>query len=158
MSGETMRIRVNRFSSTDDATLSIITINGIFECFGLEDEYRLKKVAQETRIPAGIYKVEVRDFGGKDAKYRKRFPSMHQGMLWVRDVPNFEHVLIHIGNWEKDTAGCLLVGKGCMSGDDYSLSSSRQAYLELYQKVITSALNGTLFIEYVDNDIERLVE
>ena len=35
---------------------------------------------------------------------------MHKGMLWVRDVPGFEYILIHTGNTDEHTAGCLIVG------------------------------------------------
>ena len=32
------------------------------------------------------------------------------GMLHVLDVPNFKYILIHCGNTDEDTAGCLLLG------------------------------------------------
>ena len=32
------------------------------------------------------------------------------GMLEVLDVPNFKYILIHCGNTDEDTAGCLLLG------------------------------------------------
>ena len=35
---------------------------------------------------------------------------MHKGMLWVRDVPGFEYILIHTGNTDEHTSGCLIVG------------------------------------------------
>ena len=31
-------------------------------------------------------------------------------MLEVRGVPNFTHILLHCGNTDDDTDGCLLVG------------------------------------------------
>ena len=52
-----MLITVDRFKSDDDATLSKVDIDGQFVCFGLEDEYREDKVANETRIPAGRYRI-----------------------------------------------------------------------------------------------------
>lgn len=146
-----MLITVERIKSNDDATLSIVSINGKFECFGLEDEYRDDKVAGETRIPAGIYDVKLRTVGGFHTRYSSKFP-WHEGMLHVQNVPDFEYILIHIGNTEKDTAGCLLVGTGAYSGTDLTIQSSTDAYRKLYEKVLSAAKSGDLKIEYIDSD------
>jgi hypothetical protein len=105
-----MKITVDRFISDSDSTISHIYIDGSYECFGLEDEYREEKVPKETRIPAGTYKVGVRTVGRLHGKYSKRFPKFHKGMLHILDVPNFEYILIHCGNTDDQTEGCLLVG------------------------------------------------
>lgn len=147
-----MHIRVDRIKSDDEATLSLIYIDGVFECFGLEDEYREEKVPGETRIPAGYYHIGLRTIGGFDARYSKKFPIMHEGMLQVLDVPGFEYILIHIGNTDKNTAGCLLVGKGCMVGEEITIQNSTGAYRELYTKVLAAAKNGHVSIEYCDLD------
>lgn len=148
-----MNITVNRVTSDNDSTISTIEIDGEFECFGLEDEYREGKIIGETRIPAGRYKIGLRTTGGFHARYSKLFPTFHRGMLQVMCVPNFEHVLIHIGNTDDDTSGCLLVGSGCdtRKGNMY-VSTSSKAYKDLYEKVIDAALEGGLWIEYIDND------
>ena len=52
-----MKLFVERFTSDKDATISAIYLDDVFQCFGLEDEYREEKVASETRFPAGSYKV-----------------------------------------------------------------------------------------------------
>jgi hypothetical protein len=146
-----MEITVNRFKSNNDATLSAVSIDGEFQCFGLEDEYREDKIAGETRIPAGRYRVGIRDVGGFHGRYGRKF-NFHVGMLQVLDVPNFEYILIHIGNTDKDTAGCLLIGENCTAGDSLTVLSSTAAYKKFYVKVIESAVNGDLFINYVDSD------
>jgi len=133
----------------------MVSVDGKYVCFGLEDEYRDHKVPGETRIPAGTYKVGVRDVGGFDGRYTKRFPDFHQGMLEVIGVPFFKYVLIHVGNTEQDTAACLLVGLGCYTKkNDMSLQSSVAAYKKLYNKVVASAINHELMIEFIDNDHE----
>ena len=148
-----MLITVNRVKSDRDATLSIVSIDGAFQCFGLEDEYRENKVPGETRIPAGRYNISVRKVGGFHGRYSKKFPNHHRGMLWVRDVPNFEYILIHIGNTEENTAGCLLVGKNGNTSGELTVGNSTGAYKELYAKVIDSAIAGNLTIEYIDGDL-----
>lgn len=148
-----MKIIVDRFESDSDTTISRIFINGQFFCYGLEDEYRKSKVSGETRIPAGLYKVGVRSVGGMHNRYKKRFPDIHQGMLHIQDVPEFEYILIHCGNSEKDTAGCLLVGEKRAAPGSMLLAQSVSAYRRLYVQVIDAAIMGRLNILFEDNDL-----
>ena len=87
-----MKLEVLRFSSQSESTLGIlfnITNGREFLCFTLEDEFRTQKVYGETRIPAGTYEIELRTIGRFHERYLKKFPEMHIGMLWIRNVPNF---------------------------------------------------------------------
>lgn len=148
-----MKITVDRFKSDDDATVSNISVDGSVVCFGLEDEYREEKVAKETRIPAGEYTVGVRTEGGFHGRYSNKFPDMHRGMLHILDVPGFTYILIHIGNTDENTDGCLLVGLSAGLNDgELRVNSSKLAYEKLYPMVIDAALDGDLTIEFVDND------
>ena len=149
-----MIISVDRYLSTNEATLSKISVDGQFFCYGVEDEYRAVKVPGETRIPAGSYKVTLRTWGGFHERYSKsrRFRSFHEGMLWVRDVPGFEDILIHVGNSERDTAGCLCVGLG-RDETKMIVTNSTEAYIRLYQKVLPAARTNMLYINYEDKDL-----
>jgi len=144
-----MHILVDRWLSDDDATLSQVYIDGRYQCDGLEDEYREHKISGETRIPAGNYKVGVRTVGGFHNRYSKMFP-WHKGMLHVLDVPGFKWILIHIGNYDRDTDGCLLLGAADKKAMTVWLS--KNAYRRFYNKVIHAALAGDLTIEYRDSD------
>ena len=66
--------------------------------------------------------------------------------------PNFEYILIHIGNTDDDTAGCLLLGQECNNNrlNKGFLIGSTSAYREFYNVVVDSAESGELTIEYVD--------
>jgi len=148
-----MHIKVWRHKSTLNSTLSTCLIDDVVECCGLEDGHRDVKVKKETRIPAGIvYKIEVRTVGGFHKRYSDKFPSFHQGMLWIKDVPEFEYILIHIGNYIRNTEGCYLVGTTPIMGDPLSIGSSTKAYKRFYKKVIGAALAGNLTIEFIDGD------
>ncbi|MGH1460983.1 MAG: DUF5675 family protein [Neptuniibacter sp.] len=149
------RITVERFSSDNDATLSLIFVDDQFICFGLEDEFRTDKVPAETRIPAGEYEVSLRVTGGFHNRYEQKFSTFHEGMLWIRNVPNFQYILIHIGNTDADTAGCLLVGEGASTSGEFRISNSTDAYKKLYQKVSNAAHEGRLVIEFIDRDREE---
>ena len=148
-----MNIKVYRYSSQSRTTISAIHINGEFECFGLEDRYREEKVRGETRIPKGKYKIGLRTVGGHHIRYSKKFPEFHKGMLHVLDVPNFKYILLHIGNGEKDTQGCLLVGQEANNNKLKKglLKGSTLAYIDLYKKVIKAIdLGEEVTIEYLD--------
>lgn len=148
-----MEIIVNRFISDSDTTISSVNIDKQRFCFGLEDEYREVKVAGETRIPAGKYQVGVRTIGGFHNRYKKRFSGIHKGMLHIMDVPGFEYILVHCGNTDAHTAGCLLVGEGVtISLEKMTVTRSVAAYCQFYVKVIDAAIMGRLNITFQDND------
>ena len=135
-----MDLQLIRYNSASDYTDGLLFIDGKFECYTLEDEYRTDKVYGETRIPDGTYFIELRTEGGFHNRYLKKFGSeFHKGMLWVKDVPNFEYILIHIGNTDEDTAGCILVGSTADKDKNF-IGASGAAYKDLYPKVANALL------------------
>lgn len=147
-----MNITVDRYKSDSNTTLGKMSLDGVFECYTLEDEFRAVKVMKETRIPAGRYRVLLRTEGSHHLQYMKLFPEIHKGMLWLQDVPGFQWILIHIGNTEKDTDGCLLVGQ---TRDEKTMTIQRStpAYRQMYEKVIAAMDRGEeIWITYQDND------
>jgi len=146
-----MRILVARYKSSSEWTLSKVYLDGDFECFGLEDEKREVKKMHETRIDEGTYKVTLRTFGGHHERYKKKFPE-HEGMLWIRDVPKFSDILIHIGNTEKDTSGCLLLGT-LVNEKNGTVSGSTIAYRAFYKKVL-KAIKAKEEVTITFKDIE----
>jgi hypothetical protein len=154
-----MQLEVLRISSQEDSTSGILfdVSNGErkFLCYTLEDEYREDKISGETRVPKGTYKLELRKVGGFDSRYKKKF-SFHKGMLEVRDVPNFQYILIHIGNTDENTAGCLLVGDTQNSNlieKDGFIGSSTNAYKKIYPPIAKAIEdNEEVTITYIDYD------
>ena len=146
-----MKLEVIRFSSGTDSTNGILLevieqgndIDGLWQqkkflAYTLEDEQRDTKVLGETRIPNGIYNLGLRKVGGYHARYTKRFPHIHIGMLHVLDVPGFEYILIHCGNTDEHTAGCLLVGDSQENNQitkDGFIGKSTQAYKRIYPRI-----------------------
>ena len=145
-----MEIKVFRYNSQSDHTNSIIMIDGAFGCDGLEDEARSFKVFGETCVSDGIYPLGLRTEGGFHQRYLERFgPEFHKGMLHVMDVPDFEYVLIHIGNDDDDTAGCLLVGQNTNRGSNF-ISNSKKTYMDIYPRIAAAILDGEcVTIEYI---------
>ena len=157
-----MKLKVLRFSSEADSTSGLLfeeTDMGLqFLCYTLEDERRALKVKGETRIPAGIYNLKLRKEGGFHERYSKKYRNMHIGMLHVTDVPNFEYILIHTGNTDEHTAGCLIVGLSQESNQVLKygfVGKSVNAYKRIYPKIAKAIDSGQdVTIEYVDFDKE----
>ncbi len=149
-----------RYSSSEESTLGLLFIDGVFACYTLEDEHRVVKVMGETRIPAGRYRVELRPFGGHHWRYLKHYGSdFHKGMLQIMDVPGFTDILIHKGNDDDDTAGCLLVGDSANNNQvkDGFIGSSTVAYNRIYAVVRDAILRGDdVFIEVNDESFDKL--
>jgi hypothetical protein len=141
-----MKLEVVRTKFGKRSTLGKLYVNDTFACWTLEDVVRRKgepKVHGETAIPTGTYRVTLRKEGGFHARYTKRFPKMHKGMLWVRDVPGFEYILIHCGNTHQDTRGCLLVGMSPVERrGEHEVGNSVGAYQGFYPSVAAAIEDG----------------
>jgi len=154
-----MKLQVLRFNSKSDSTNGLLfdVTNEIeFLCYTLEDERREKKVMAETRIPAGVYSILLRKEGGHHNKYTKKYGSMHKGMLWLQDVPNFQWILIHTGNTDEHTAGCLILGDSQENNTlvkNGFIGKSTQAYKRVYPPIAAALESGEeVIIEYIDLD------
>ena len=154
-----MKLEVLRVSSESDSSSGLvfdITDGRKFLCYSLEDEYRSEKVMHETRVPAGTYQILLRKEGGFNAKYTKKYGDFHKGMLHVQDVPGFEYILIHTGNTDEHTSGCLIVGDSQENNQlmkNGFIGKSVQAYKRIYTPIAEALENGEeVTITYVDYD------
>ena len=112
-----MKILVKRIAKKDTYTIGKMYIDGKYFCDTLEDKDRglsqstplsiikSKKVPGQTAIPTGTYKVIV----NISPKFGRMLPRL-------LDVPGFDGILIHRGNTDKDSSGCLLVGENKVVG------------------------------------------
>ena len=155
-----MKLNVIRHQFGKDATNGMLFIDGVFECYTLEDEVRDVKVMSETAIPLGTYEIKFRNIGGFDTKYKARYgTTFHKGMLELQDVPNFKYILIHTGNTDEHTAGCLLLGETQQDldkGKDGFVGGSGDAYKKMYPKVRDALLNGEkVTIEYSNINLNK---
>lgn len=108
----------------EERTLGKLYINKEFFCSTIEDKYRdlskEKKVYGETCIPFGTYKVII----NMSPKYGRLMPRL-------LDVPHFDGILIHSGNTEQDSAGCILLGQ--RSGQ--KVINSRDTFNRLFARL-----------------------
>jgi hypothetical protein len=156
-----MKYEVLRISSGKDATSGLLfEVNQnkrTFLAYTLEDEQRDVKVWGETRIPAGIYKLKLREEGGFHNRYLNKYGNtFHKGMIHVQDVPGFEYILWHTGNTDEHTAGCLILGNTQTNNriaKDGFVGNSVDAYKFVYSRVAAAIEAGLdVEVEYIDFD------
>lgn len=122
-----MKLLLERYEFTDNATIGKLFVNGQFFCYTLEDKDRKieegseEKVHGQTAIPRGIYEVVI--------DYSNRFKCQMPRLL---DVSEFTGIRIHAGNFDADTDGCILVGIGVGKN---RLFNSRVAYNRLMDRL-----------------------
>ena len=101
---DTCIITLKRIEFTNSYTIGQLFLNGQYFCDTIEDKYRdlskEKKVYCETAIPFGPYKVVI-----------NHSPKFGRLMPRLLNVPHFEGILIHSGNTEKSSCGCIIVGR-----------------------------------------------
>lgn len=112
-----MKLELKRIAKRTTYTIGKLYIDGKYFCDTLEDKDRgltqktplttIKKIKipNETAIPTGVYKVIV----NSSPKFRRNLPRL-------LDVPGFDGILIHRGNSDKDSSGCILVGENKVVG------------------------------------------
>jgi hypothetical protein len=148
-----MKLQVVRTQFGKDATNGLLFIDGKFECYTLEDQYQAVKVMHETCIPEGEYDIQFRKTGGFHTRYSAKYGNSHYGMLHLQDVPGFTYILIHSGNTDEHTSGCLIVGETQQDldlGKDGFVGQSVKAYKAMYRKVANELLQGKkVSIEYI---------
>ena len=116
-----MLIVIKRLYKGDHSIMGEMTVDGIFECFTLEDLERPVKIKGETAIPKGTYKVIINESN----RFKRQLPLL-------LNVPGFEGVRIHSGNTNHDTEGCILVGQ--TRNKEY-VGRSRKAFDKLFKKM-----------------------
>ena len=98
-----VNLLVIRETFTDKSTIGNLYLNGEWLCDTLELPY-LDNQRSISCIPEGQYKARLRT--ARESATRN---YLH---LLVEDVRDRSYILVHIGNFPKDTRGCILVGIG----------------------------------------------
>ncbi len=148
-----MNYQLLRINSQPDFTMGVMFVTGETYvrqlCYTVEDEFREVKVPEETRIPADTYELKLRNGSPLGHRYAQRFPDIHEGMIWLQDVPNFKWVYIHCGNDDDDTDGCVLVGNYMTFG---RVLNSRATYRRIYPGIVANIKARKTYLEVVDYD------
>ena len=122
-----MKLTLKRTFKGPQYTIGKLYVNGVYECDTLEDtdrglyetqsllEIQSKKVYGQTAIPYGTYKI---DMNTVSPKFKDRsWAKPYKGILpRLENVKGYEGVLIHVGNDQEATSGCILVGENRIKG------------------------------------------
>lgn len=125
-----MEITVKRIWPSADCVTGVMEIDGQQVCYTLEDAVREIpgvevaewKIDGKTAIPRGRYQVKM-----------EMSPRLGHTTPRLVDVPGFDGVLIHGGNTDEDTLGCILVG-------DKRLSDTEIANCDPAKKIVYDAV------------------
>ena len=91
---------VIRDTFTDKSTIGKLYLNGEFYGHSLELCWHNNQ-KRVSCIPKGVYEVNKRHTEKSKYKYEH---------LHILDVPDRELILMHIGNYPKNSKGCILLG------------------------------------------------
>ena len=140
-----MTFILQRYSDNRDSTLGLllkVVISAgkeklVFQGYTLEDQFQVVKIPKESRIPAGIYNVDIQKADTpKTLQYRAKFPWF-KNHLEIKNVTGFKGVYIHIGNSDEDTEACILIGDNADNNviGPGSISNSTACFKRFYESV-----------------------
>jgi hypothetical protein len=135
-----MELLVNRTARTGNSTTGQFSVNGNFFSYCLEptdrgltsgmtaEQIAAIKIPDKTCIPTGTYNV---------TSYFS--PKNNRNVPLLNNVPGFEYVEIHQGNYPKDTDGCLLLGS---TEDVDFVGNSDETVNQFYDLFFAALQNG----------------
>lgn len=153
-----MELLLKRIAKQPTYTIGRLYINDEYFCDTLEDKDRglnnsmslddIKKIKVygETAIPTGTYKIDMNTVSLKYSNpnkyaYVKAYDSKMPRLI---NVPGFDGVLMHAGNTDKDSYGCVLVGENKVKG---KVINSQATWKKLMDVLLTDKDNITLTIQ-----------
>ncbi|HEH6263770.1 TPA: hypothetical protein SHR85_001691 [Campylobacter jejuni] len=120
----------------------------LFECFSLEEDKEGVERNKDLRIPEGIYNLERHTGSSFNISGRKTVAGVKVLKdddfvinVYNEEVPLDRRILIHWGNTDKDTEGCILLGL-TKDNNNESVGQSRQACKEFYDLMYNQDLSN----------------
>lgn len=146
-----MKLILKRKFLGDKYTIGDLLIDGKFFCNTIEDTVRglpstcpytpkgqsckcKGKIYAQTAIPTGTYKVTME----YSPRFKRKLPLLH-------NIPHFIGILIHSGNDESSSAGCLIVGNNTIKGkvtESRVTSDKLNAILSKETQITIEIING----------------
>lgn len=130
-------LTITRIAEKDANTLGIMVVTDsrnkiLYNCITLELPYKDNK-KKISCIPKGTYRAEV---GNSETRGK---------VVYVKGVKNRQGILIHIGNYTKDTKGCILVGDKIGYSEGIKQHYITQSKLTM-EELLTTIDNELMFV------------
>lgn len=118
-----MKLFLKRIAKKKEYTIGKLYIDNVYFCDTIEDtdrgldqsmtkqQVRSIKIPGKTAIPTGTYKIDMNIVSPKFGSKPFYKQTCNGKLPRLMEVVGYQGVLIHAGNTERDTDGCLLVGK-----------------------------------------------
>lgn len=150
-------LKLKRIAKKPTYTIGKLYLNGEYFCDTLEDTDRglsqimpleqimAKKIKNQTAIPTGTYVIDMNTVSPKYSNFSK-YPwakPYDAKIPRLKAVPGYLGVLIHPGNTNADTSGCILVGENKVVG---KVINSQLTWKKLMAKLVKDK-NIILMIE-----------
>ncbi|MDR3245567.1 MAG: DUF5675 family protein, partial [Prevotellaceae bacterium] len=150
---EDLQLQLIRKYRGAEYTIGALHINGEYFCDTLEDtdrglkqsmplpEIESLKIPKLTAIPEGEYDITIDETSPKYST-RSAYKFCEGKVPRLLNVPGFDGILIHIGNYAIDTEGCILVGDNTVKGQ---VRNSTVTFQRLYA-ILKTATKITLTV------------
>lgn len=137
-----MELLIDRKWKKQSYTISNLYIDGKWFCNCLEDAdrgldnsmsedtIRTLKKPSITAIPRGTYEITLDVVSPKYSKVQFYKDVCNGKVPRLKNVKGFDGILIHAGNTDKDSSGCLLVGQNKIKGQ---VVNSKETFKQLYK-------------------------
>ena len=150
-------LKLKRIAKKPTYTIGKLYLNGEYFCDTLEDTDRglsqimpleqimAKKIKNQTAIPTGTYVIDMNTVSPKYSNFSK-YPwakPYDAKIPRLKAVPGYLGVLIHPGNTNADTSGCILVGENKVVG---KVINSQLTWKKLMAKLVKNK-NIILIVE-----------
>ena len=105
---------LNRSNIGPDCTTGLLCIEGMDQLWYTLEPQGVDQTVKPRSIPAGTYQITLRES-----------PRLGYITPYLLDVQDFSDILIHVGNYPRDTEGCILIGS---APDEEAIDNSKEAF------------------------------
>jgi hypothetical protein len=152
-----MKLTLKRIAKRPNYTIGKLYIEDKYFCDTIEDtdralndsmtveEISKKKVKHKTAIPTGTYEITLNVVSQRFGQKPFFKNNANNGRLpRLLNVKGFDGVLIHTGNTEEDSSGCIIVGENKVVG---KVINSQATFTKLYKELQKSKTKINITIE-----------
>lgn len=152
-----MKLLLKRIARKPKYTIGRLYVDGKYLCDSIEDtdrkltqdmplsDIKKIKVQNETAIPTGTYNVTINIISPKFSKKSFYIKNADGGRVpRILNVKGFDGILIHCGQDQNSSSGCIIVGENKVVG---KVVNSQDTFIKLYKILKNSTTPIQLTIE-----------